>query len=96
MGSSWTILVLGMVMPCWAWRASAISLLVTAPNSRPPLPPLATTLTVSSLSLAAVASASAFSAASWAFLAFSCIFMVLMFSAVAGTASLRGRRKLRA
>ena len=45
---------------------------------------------------AAVASASAFSAASWAFLAFSCIFMVLTFSAVAGTASFRGRRKLRA
>ena len=69
---------------------------VTAPNSRPPAPALAVSLTTQSLSLAAIASASAFSAASWAFLAFSCIFMVLTFSAVAGTASFRGRRKLRA
>ena len=43
----------------------------------------------------AVASASAFSAASWAFLAFSCCFMVFTFSAVASTASFRGRRKFR-
>ena len=34
MGSSSTSLVLGMVMACWAARASAISLPVTAPKSR--------------------------------------------------------------
>ena len=49
-----------------------------------------------SFSFSAISKAAARSAASWARLAFSCCCMVLMFSAVAGTASFRGRRKFRA
>ena len=96
MGSSSTILVLAMFSPCWADRASEISLVVTAPNSRPPSPALALIFTIRPSSFLATASASAFSAAIWAFLAFSCCFMVLMLSGVAVTASFLGRRKFRA
>ena len=90
------VTALAMVRPCWAARASEISLAVTAPNRRPPSPALAATFTVRLSSFLARASASAFSAASWALRAFSCCFMVLILSAVAETASFRGRRKLRA
>ena len=48
-GSSWTILVLGMAMPVLGLEASAISLAGHCAKSGPPLPPLATTFTVSSL-----------------------------------------------
>ena len=65
------------------------------PNSRPPWPALARSFTWQPLSCSAAAIACAFSSASRACLALSCIFMVFTFSAVASTASLRGRRKLR-
>ena len=49
-----------------------------------------------SLSFSAVAWASAFSASIWAFLALSCMIILFMLSALAGTASFLGKRKLRA
>ena len=95
MGSSSTSFCLGMSRPYWAFRPSEISLLVTAPNSLPPLPALALIFTGQFSSFPAISWASAFSRASSAFRAFSFRFMVLMASAVAGTASFRGRRKFR-
>ena len=83
-------------MPCWLKSPSLISLEVMAPKSFPLAPALAVSFTTAPLSFSATASASAFCRASSAFRAFSCSFMVFMASAVAGTASFRGSRKLRA
>ena len=75
---------------------SVLGSMLIDPKSRPPSPPLAWMMTWMDSSAAARRSASARSAASRSRLAFSWSFMVLRFSAVAGTASFRGRRKLRA
>ena len=96
MGSDWTILVLLMSMLYCSLSPSEISLLVTEPKRRPPWPALATIFTGQSLSRPDSSTAAARSSASRARRALSCIFMVLMFSALASTASLRGSRKLRA
>jgi len=72
--------------------ASEISLPVMAPKSLPFAPPLAVIFTVQLRSLSAVSTAAARFAASSARRAFSLRFMVLMASAVAGMASLRGSR----
>lgn len=54
MGSSSTSFCLGMSTPHWAFSPSEISLVVTAPNSRPPLPPFAVSFTWHSFSFSAV------------------------------------------